>query len=153
MAKKEMSAFEKAFAAARKEKGPNATFEFNGKKYTTARADDKPAPKGVARESDRPDYFPSGNTVAYNKSAKMEEPPKAPAKDLGKAVSWEREDAKMARAQRLLRAANAKRGIVEEGAMRRGGSVKKYAAGGSVGSASKRADGCAMKGKTKGRFV
>ena len=26
-------------------------------------------------------------------------------------------------------------------------------AGGSVGSASKRADGCAMKGKTKGRFV
>jgi hypothetical protein len=144
MAKKEMSAFEKAFAAARKEKGSNATFEFNGKKYTTARADDKPAPKGVAREIDRPDYFPSGNTVAYNKSAKMEEPPKAPAKDLGKAASWEKEDEKMARAQRLVRAASA---------MRRGGSVKKYAAGGSVGSASKRADGCAMKGKTKGRFV
>ena len=28
-----------------------------------------------------------------------------------------------------------------------------FAGGGSVGSASKRADGCAMKGKTKGRFV
>lgn len=35
-------------------------------------------------------------------------------------------------------------------AMRRGGKVKKYASGGSV---SKRADGCATKGKTKGRFV
>jgi len=35
----------------------------------------------------------------------------------------------------------------------RGGNVKKYASGGSVSSASKRADGCAVKGKTKGRFV
>jgi len=34
--------------------------------------------------------------------------------------------------------------------MKRGGKVKKYAKG---GSASKRADGCATKGKTKGRFV
>lgn len=39
----------------------------------------------------------------------------------------------------------------EEVAMRRGGKAKKYAAGGST--ASKRADGCATKGKTKGRFV
>ncbi len=40
---------------------------------------------------------------------------------------------------------------VETGAgMKRGGKVKKYAKG---GSASKRADGCATKGKTKGRFV
>jgi hypothetical protein len=28
-----------------------------------------------------------------------------------------------------------------------------YAKGGSVGSASKRADGCAQRGKTKGKFV
>jgi hypothetical protein len=33
----------------------------------------------------------------------------------------------------------------------KGGSIKKMAAGGST--ASKRADGCATKGKTKGRFV
>ena len=33
---------------------------------------------------------------------------------------------------------------------KKGGKVKKYAAG---GSASKRADGCAMKGKTKGRMI
>jgi len=34
-----------------------------------------------------------------------------------------------------------------------GASVKKMASGGSVSSASKRADGIATKGKTKGRFV
>ena len=31
--------------------------------------------------------------------------------------------------------------------------TKKYKSGGSVSSASKRADGCATKGKTKGRIV
>jgi hypothetical protein len=35
---------------------------------------------------------------------------------------------------------------------KKGGVVKK-ASGGKVSSASKRADGCATKGKTKGRFV
>jgi hypothetical protein len=35
---------------------------------------------------------------------------------------------------------------------KKGGHVKKMAKGGSV-SASKRADGCAMRGKTKGRMV
>ena len=35
--------------------------------------------------------------------------------------------------------------------MRKGGKVKKMAKGGST--ASKRADGCATKGKTKGRFI
>jgi hypothetical protein len=35
----------------------------------------------------------------------------------------------------------------------KGGSVKGYKSGGSVSSASKRADGCAIKGKTRGRFV
>jgi len=39
------------------------------------------------------------------------------------------------------------------GGMKAGGSVKSYKAGGSVSSASKRADGCAMRGKTKGRMV
>jgi hypothetical protein len=36
--------------------------------------------------------------------------------------------------------------------MRKGGAVKKYASGGSVSSASKRADGIAQRGKTKGRI-
>ena len=37
--------------------------------------------------------------------------------------------------------------------MMMGGKVKGYNKGGKVSSASKRADGCAMKGKTKGRMV
>ena len=41
--------------------------------------------------------------------------------------------------------------VGDQNGMKRGGSVKKMAKGGST--ASKRADGCATKGKTKGRFV
>ena len=37
--------------------------------------------------------------------------------------------------------------------MKKGGAVKKMASGGKVSSASKRADGCAIRGKTKGRMV
>jgi hypothetical protein len=37
--------------------------------------------------------------------------------------------------------------------MKKGGAVKKMASGGKVSSASKRADGCAVRGKTKGRMV
>ena len=40
----------------------------------------------------------------------------------------------------------------ENEGMKRGGAVKKYASGGSVSSASKRADGIAQRGKTKGRI-
>ena len=36
---------------------------------------------------------------------------------------------------------------------KKGGKVKKYKGGGSVSSASKRADGIAQRGKTRGRFV
>jgi hypothetical protein len=35
----------------------------------------------------------------------------------------------------------------------KGGAVKKMAKGGKVSSASKRADGCATKGKTRGKMV
>jgi|TARA_R110002126_G_scaffold184073_1_gene332524 hypothetical protein len=36
---------------------------------------------------------------------------------------------------------------------KKGGAVKKMAKGGSVSSASKRADGCAVKGKTRGKMM
>jgi len=36
--------------------------------------------------------------------------------------------------------------------MKKGGTVKKMASGGSVSSASKRGDGIAQRGKTKGRM-
>ena len=47
--------------------------------------------------------------------------------------------------------AASKYGKGDEEGMKRGGKVKKYAAGGSV-SASRRADGIAAKGKTRGRM-
>jgi hypothetical protein len=37
--------------------------------------------------------------------------------------------------------------------MKKGGSVKKMASGGKVSSASRRGDGCAIRGKTKGRMM
>ena len=49
-------------------------------------------------------------------------------------------------AKKFEREAASGRGI------KKGGTVKKYAAGGSVSSASKRADGIATRGKTRGRI-
>jgi hypothetical protein len=44
-------------------------------------------------------------------------------------------------------------GTTNPSEFKRGGKVKKMASGGSVGSASKRADGCCVKGKTRGKIV
>ena len=44
-------------------------------------------------------------------------------------------------------------GLAKKMGMKKGGAVKKMASGGKVSSASKRGDGCAVKGKTKGRIV
>lgn len=55
--------------------------------------------------------------------------------------------------QRLNAAQEKAKGFVLPNKMKSGGKAKAYKAGGSVGSASKRADGCAIKGKTKGRMV
>jgi len=44
-------------------------------------------------------------------------------------------------------------GYTKQPGMKKGGKVKGYKSGGMVSSASKRGDGCAIKGKTKGRMV
>lgn len=41
----------------------------------------------------------------------------------------------------------------KQSGMKKGGKVKKMASGGKVSSASSRADGCAQRGKTKGRMI
>ena len=46
-----------------------------------------------------------------------------------------------------------KKRVVGELKMKKGGKVKGYKKGGTVSSASKRADGCATKGHTRGRMV
>jgi hypothetical protein len=60
---------------------------------------------------------------------------------------------RMSESERRNWVRNAAREAREVDGMRSGGRVKKYASGGSVSSASKRADGCAVKGKTRGKFV
>lgn len=69
----------------------------------------------------------------------------------------ERDEVKLA--NRLQQEADAKRAAEAQAAMggmkpmKKGGKVSSYKSGGKVSSASKRADGCAIKGKTKGRMV
>lgn len=53
----------------------------------------------------------------------------------------------------VMRSMRRAAGEDDEYGMKKGGKVKKYAKGGSVSSASKRADGCAQRGKTRGRMV
>ena len=59
-----------------------------------------------------------------------------------------REDAKANEAYERLKKLTRKK----DDGMKRGGAVKKYASGGMVSSASKRADGIATKGKTRGKI-
>ena len=77
--------------------------------------------------------------------------------------AWNRgEDAETVRVPRekvsknwAVRTKNAERLNKETGKyepMKKGGAVKKYAKGGSVSSASSRADGCAQRGKTRGKL-
>jgi hypothetical protein len=73
----------------------------------------------------------------------------------------ERDEVKLA--NRLQQEADAKKAAEAQAAqaamtggmkpMKKGGKVSSYKSGGKVSSASKRADGCATKGKTKGRMV
>jgi len=84
--------------------------------------------------------LPAGRVVRGLKTAKRRY-------DIGKRVDAMTEPQQKTA---FLRAAREAR---EVDGMRRGGSVKKYAGGGSVSSASKRADGCAQRGKTRGKFV
>jgi hypothetical protein len=66
------------------------------------------------------------------------------------------DDAKAAKAyDKLKKSSFTKKGdddITDVVAKKRGGSVKKYASGGTVSSASRRADGIATKGKTRGKM-
>jgi len=52
----------------------------------------------------------------------------------------------------LFGGSKAAREYAEAGGMKRGGSVKRYSSGGSV-TASRRADGIASRGKTRGRII
>jgi len=141
------SAFGKAFREARA--AGDKTFTFNGKKYTTDMAPEEQKSVGgkpkmgayVPRDSDtrKGEIMRSKNAVPRDnyvrsgqKSFDTEREPEALASPNkpGTNISYENTD-------------------VSDMSMKRGGAVKKMANG---GSASSRADGIAIKGKTRGKM-
>lgn len=126
---KKMS-FKDAFAAARK--GGDKTFMFNGKKYTTELASEKkaaPAKTDAEPKKERPNLF--RRTVAALGGVKLPQDP-GPEKEDEKPTTRPKPYSTAA----AIQAKN-----------------MGYKKGGSVSSASKRADGCATKGKTRGKMV
>ena len=109
-------------------------------KVSVAKTESKPAPKEVKAEVPRAERAPSSvkpEPITGPKPAKSAESA-MPDVAARKAATAERLSAKT---PRQLKAAED---------MRKAMGMK---AGGSVSSASKRADGCAIRGKTKGRMV
>jgi hypothetical protein len=126
-----MSEFGKAFAAARKR--GDKTFEFKGKKFTTQTKEEKdrevtPEAK-KAMDTMRMDRASNMRAQARKADVEMETPEERGAMNL-KGFKRDKKDME---------------GSGEYSPFKKGGSVKS--------SASKRADGCAVRGKTKGRMV
>lgn len=138
---KKMS-FKDAFAAARK--GGDKTFMFNGKKYTTEMAGEK---KTAPAKAEAKPASMTGKEVADEKR-RLEG--RAGKSRLGESAFGRL----LQRGMNRDSSSSSSSGSMDEvvGA-KKGGMIKKYAMGGSVGSASKRADGCATKGKTRGKMV
>lgn len=108
----------------------------------------KPYPKGVKGKDTDPYTRPSLN-LGINERAAAQRAFRERLAAEGK----ERMDAEeKAKAARRKGAADTEYDTMGNPIMKRGGKVKKYASGGSVSSASKRADGIAQRGKTKGRI-
>ena len=80
----------------------------------------------------------------YDKALKLES--ERAKKNPPKAIPMTKEDAKVLNSPEFKKASEGTKD------MKKGGSVKKMASGGSVSSASKRADGIAVKGKTRGKI-
>lgn len=165
------SEFGSAFAAARK--AGDKTFEFKGKKYTTETAEESGAAKKEARNASmrkQSDMISALQSAERNAPAdtsalarkKMAEATKAAVDKYKYADSEESMGGYKPRFNPAGMAPKTTEGARptassdgmftdEDRAMKRGGKVKTYASGGSV-SASRRADGIATKGKTRGKI-
>jgi hypothetical protein len=108
------------------------------------RADTKPVKK-ITKEKVSVET-PSGNIGSVDRTADVIGP------DMSKVIK----DVAATKPARELDAMQMAQNLMSRGYnMKKGGKVKakKMASGGKVSSASKRADGCATKGKTKGRMI
>ena len=109
------------------------TFAFKGKKFTTDMA--APKPKAAPKAAAEPVLLGPTPTKSRGMFSKM----------FNETRESDRKVVDAAIRGRLAKEA------AEKSGMKSGGKVKCYAKGGSVSSASKRADGCATKGKTRCR--
>ena len=171
--------FKQAFSEARA--AGDKTFTFGGKKYTTdvAGGSSKPAPKAAPAPAPAPKAAPKAKSPAPDTAPKAA--PKSDAGDeySGLARLKQRfgtqeqresveKDIKASDVAAAKKAGEARRARDRETffdplkriAARIGSAETRakykeegFAKGGSVGSASRRADGCAQRGKTKGRIV
>jgi hypothetical protein len=132
-------------------------------------AADKPAstdvPKGIDLKTGNKTEYGTDTTSVFQKKAAQEraamEAKKAKAADKPESSSSAPKNTFLTKERSDAAAKSMKKGfdmgLFERGDLgigkKKGGEVKKYAKGGSVSSASSRGDGCAMRGKTKGRMV
>ncbi len=107
--------------------------------------DSKPdlsTPKGFDLKGTNKTVYGTDTTSVFQKKAAQE---RAEAEEKAKKKAKEQANIRSGESERMMRESLGS-------GFRRGGAVKKYASGGSVSSASKRADGIAQRGKTKGRI-
>jgi hypothetical protein len=135
------SSFKEAFAAARG--SGDKTFSYNGKLYTTELASSAPkksSPAPMRQEQAAPTSTSSMTSDRNNASAMS----------VNERIKKSLASAREGSGPTDSRSVNQR--LKEALGMKKGGAVKKMASGGAVSSASKRADGIAQRGKTKGRM-
>jgi hypothetical protein len=173
-----LSSFQKAFKEAREngetefEFPPNSGKMFNTKYKEEVKTSAKPvSPMPAAPVKDTSNYSNEGRSSAGTaKSSAMPDTyrdlsGKVKVKEpSGPSASQMASDMAMSGAKKIgsgisdyisnfeTPAERRSREAKEASGMKRGGSVKKMASGGNVSSASKRADGIAQKGKTRGKM-
>jgi hypothetical protein len=157
------SKFGEAFRAARA--AGDKEFTFNGKKYNTEMADDKPRSVGgtpkMGEYKSRDEYTRSGQKSFETDAEPGESPMKnyRPRRINSILERTPAEQDEMVKQGLMRQAADRTKNDMPETAYKRGGSVKASKMGGvktakpSMGSASKRADGIATKGKTRGKYI
>ena len=121
---------------------------------STSTSSAKPAEKPAAKTEAKPAktvYIPNKDATADNRDI-GEKKPAPPKPDPSPGRLGFRGDFFSGRpygSEKFEKEQRSKRSMEAEGNYRKGGSVKKMASGGKVKSASARADGCAIRGKTR----
>lgn len=133
-----MASFGEAFKEARNR--GDKTFEYMGKKFTTEMAGGAKSTPSTKSGSSTAKSAPT--TRQGKRVAEIEEALSSPAGSYKSSGSY----GEAARSSRTL-------GDLFRGSARHARTGATYKKGGAVGSASKRADGCAQRGKTRGKMV